>query len=140
LYLNQGDTGGLSKFIFEKAPFPFRRALTIAETDAGLVAVWFGGTNEKEPDVGTWGSCNIGDGWTDIVEVANDVQNDQLRYPCWNPVLFQVEQRPLLSFYKVGPDEQAGGGSSFHRMIVALHGQNRDACLIASLARSRINR
>jgi len=37
------------------------------------------------------------------VEVANGVQNESLRYPCWNPVLFQPAEGPLMLFYKVGP-------------------------------------
>ncbi|MFM8392423.1 MAG: sialidase, partial [Acidobacteriota bacterium] len=41
-----------SEFIYETAPFPECHAATIAETDRGLVAAWFGGTKEKNPDVG----------------------------------------------------------------------------------------
>ena len=33
-----------SEFIYEQAPFPQCHASTIAETNAGLVAAWFGGT------------------------------------------------------------------------------------------------
>lgn len=40
--------------IFETAPFPESHASTIAETPAGLVAAWFGGTKERNPDVGIW--------------------------------------------------------------------------------------
>ncbi len=40
-----------SEFIYETAPFPSCHASTIAETPSGLVAAWFGGTHERNPDV-----------------------------------------------------------------------------------------
>ena len=40
-----------AEFIFENAPFPQCHASTIAETKAGLVAAWFGGTREKNPEI-----------------------------------------------------------------------------------------
>ena len=43
-----------SEFVFERAPFPSAHASTIAETRDGLVAAWFGGTQEKNPDVSIW--------------------------------------------------------------------------------------
>jgi predicted neuraminidase len=93
-----------SEFIYEQAPFPSCHASTLAETKAGLVAAWFGGTAEKNPDVGIWFSRQDGDGWSAPVEVANGIQSDsRTRYPCWNPVLFQPQNGPLLLFYKVGP-------------------------------------
>src|SRR5437899_1860870 len=53
-----------SEFIFETAPFPECHASTIAETESGLVAAWFGGTHERHPDVGIWIS-RLADGkWT----------------------------------------------------------------------------
>src|SRR5262245_54718341 len=93
----------LSEFIFEQAPFASCHASTLAETSNGLVAAWFGGTREKNPDVGIWTARRNWNGWTKPVEVANGVQADRARYPCWNPVLFQVDKGPLLLFYKVGP-------------------------------------
>ena len=92
-----------AEFIFEKAPFPSCHASTIAETKGGLVTAWFGGTNERSPDVGIWVSRRDQNGWSKVVEVANGVQQGGQRYPCWNPVLFQPVSGPLLLFYKVGP-------------------------------------
>jgi len=91
------------EFIFENAPFPSCHASTIAETNSGLVAAWFGGTREKNPDVGIWVSRRDKTGWSKVVEVANGVQGAGVRYPCWNPVLFQPSRGPLLLFYKIGP-------------------------------------
>jgi len=93
-----------SEFIYETAPFPSCHASTIAEpTGGGLVTAWFGGTAEKNPDVGIWVARLEGGRWTAPVEVANGVQPDGQRHPTWNPVLFQPKTGPLLLFYKVGP-------------------------------------
>src|SRR5436190_193672 len=78
-----------SEFIYESAPFPSCHASAIAETPAGLVTAWFGGTRERHPDVGIWVARRVDDRWTAPVEVANGVQADGSRHPCWNPVLFQ---------------------------------------------------
>lgn len=90
--------------IFSTAPFPESHAATIAETSNGLVAAWFGGTKERNPDVGIWVSRQLNGKWTAPVEVANGIQNDTLRYACWNPVLFRMPGGDLLLFYKVGPN------------------------------------
>jgi len=93
-----------SEFIYEKAPFPSCHASTIVEPTAGkLVAAWFGGTKERDPDVGIWVSRNEGTGWSAPVEVANGVRPGESRLPTWNPVLFQPRTGPLLLFYKMGP-------------------------------------
>lgn len=92
-----------AEFIYERAPFPSCHASTIDETKGGLIAAWFGGTREKNPDVGIWISRRDKNGWSKVVEVANGVQQAGPRYPCWNPVLFQPARGPLLLFYKVGP-------------------------------------
>ncbi|GGF11801.1 sialidase family protein [Hymenobacter cavernae] len=93
----------VDEFIFEKAPFPESHAATIAETPKGLVAAWFGGTKERNPDVGIWVSRQENGKWTAPVEVANGIVNETLRYPTWNPVLYQVPNGDLLLFYKIGP-------------------------------------
>ena len=93
-----------SEFIYETAPFPSCHATTIVEpAGGGLVAAWFGGTREGNADVGIWSSRFADGKWSAPVELANGVQTDGTRQPCWNPVLFQPKAGPLLLFYKVGP-------------------------------------
>ena len=92
-----------SELIFEKAPFAECHASTIVETNDGLVVAFFGGTQEQHPDVGIWLSRCTGGKWTAPLEVANGVQADGTRFPCWNPVLFKIPAGDLLLFYKVGP-------------------------------------
>ena len=94
----------ISEFIFETAPFPSCHASTIVEAKDGFVAAWFGGTAEKKSDVGIWSARLVDGKWTAPVEVANGVQANGTRHPCWNPVLFQPKEGPLLLFYKVGPN------------------------------------
>jgi predicted neuraminidase len=78
------------EFIFEKAPFASCHASTIAETPAGLVAAWFAGKNERNPDTGIWLSRYENGNWSAPAEIANGVQPDGERFP-------------LLLFYRVGP-------------------------------------
>ena len=105
-----------SEFIYETAPFPSCHASTIVETTGGgLVTAWFGGTDEKHPDVGIWVARLEGGQWTKPVEVANGIQyrkpdGSAVRHPTWNPVLFQPRTGPLLLFYKAGPTPQTWWG------------------------------
>ena len=92
-----------AEFVFESAPFPSAHASTIADTRDGLIAAWFGGARERAPDVGIWVSRRVGGRWTAPVEVANGVQPDGTRHPCWNPVLFEASAGRLLLYYKIGP-------------------------------------
>lgn len=98
------------EFIFKEAPFPSCHASTIAETPQGIVAAWFGGTKERNPDVGIWVSRKLKGKWTAPVEVADGVLSDSVRYACWNPVLYQVPDGPLVLFYKIGPSPSAWKG------------------------------
>lgn len=91
------------EFVFDTASFPESHAATIAETPKGLVIAWFGGTKERNPDVEIRVSRQVKGKWTAPVSMANGIQNDTLRYACWNPVLYQVPGGPLLLFYKTGP-------------------------------------
>ncbi len=100
-----------SEFIYQSADvnFPSCHASTIAETQDGLIAAWFGGTAEKNPDVGIWVSRFENNKWTSPVEVANGVQHNNLRHPTWNPVLFNYGDEIFL-FYKDGPDPKSWWG------------------------------
>ncbi len=98
------DRSGIvsSGFLFDPAPHPQCHASTIVETGNGLVAAWFGGTKEGNPDVGIWLSRRVDGAWTAPVEVANGAETEEPRVNCLNPVLFQVPGGPLLLFYKTG--------------------------------------
>ncbi len=98
-----GYLSGSLIYPFEGRPTPECHASTIVETPAGLVAAWFGGQHEKAPDVGIWVARQVDGQWSKPVEVVDGVQSADLRYPCWNPVLFLPQSGPLLLFYKVGP-------------------------------------
>jgi predicted neuraminidase len=99
-----------SEVIFGSVPFASAHASTIAESAGGLVAAWFGGSFEGADDVGIWLSRASGGRWSPPVEVANGIQPDGKRLPCWNPVLFQRPNGPLMLFYKVGPSPREWWG------------------------------
>ena len=85
--LNAQTQAGLlkSEFIYEEEPFPSCHASTIVETTNGLMAAWFGGTAERDPDVGIWVSRFEDDQWTVPVEVANGVGFVEKQLQTWNP-------------------------------------------------------
>jgi len=93
-----------SEFIGDPLPTPSCHASTIVETKLGLMAAWYGGTEEGSRDVVIWTSRNDGGkGWGKPVELANGVHDDvRIQYPCWNPVLFHHSKGPLYLFYKEG--------------------------------------
>ncbi|MBA4053477.1 MAG: sialidase [Marivirga sp.] len=94
--------GGLI-YPLNRKPTAECHASTIVELSDGLMAAWFGGTEERHPDVGIWISYYNGT-WSQPVQVVSGFQNDSLRYPTWNPVLFKPKQGPLMLFYKEGPN------------------------------------
>jgi alpha-L-rhamnosidase len=100
----------VDEFIYDTAPFPQCHAATIAETPKGLVVAFFGGTKERNPDVEIWVCRQENGHWTKPVSVANGIQNDTLRYPTWNPVLYQVPNGELILFYKIGPSPSTWKG------------------------------
>ncbi|QGJ69148.1 BNR repeat-containing glycosyl hydrolase [Planctomycetales bacterium 10988] len=108
-----GKNGYLSsEFIYqlEGRQTPQCHASTIVETPKGLVAAWFGGTREKDPDTGIWVSRHVNGKWSKPIEVVDGTEGESQDYACWNPVLFQPEEGPLLLFYKVGLDPRQWWG------------------------------
>ncbi len=98
-------------FVYSKASFPECHASTVCETSRGLVTAWFGGTKEGREDVGIWVSYHDGSSWSSPKQWADGVQHNGLRYPCWNPVLYQPPgDAPTLLFFKVGPNPREWWG------------------------------
>jgi len=141
LLAHEGELGSPilhSEFLNEKAPYPECHASTLAEiAPERLVAAWFGGTKERDPDVGIWLARQEDGQWLPAVEVANGAQpGGKPRLPTWNPVLFHPAApsavgrdaqpaRPrtggppvptlpageaLVLFYKVGPSPSTWWG------------------------------
>jgi len=102
-----GDVGFVSSeliYPLNDKPTAECHASTIVEISDGVMAAWFGGTEERHTDVGIWVSINKKGTWSHPVMVVDGFENDSLRYPCWNPVLFKPSKGPLMLFYKVGPN------------------------------------
>ena len=95
------------QFLYINAPFPQAHSVSIAETPKGdLVATYFGGTKERNPDVCIWVSRKPKGAteWEAPVQVADGIISATERKACWNPVLLQIpgKKGELLLFYKVG--------------------------------------
>jgi len=100
------------EFINDSMPTKEVHASTIAESGDYLVSAWFGGTREKNKDVCIYTSRMLKESgkWSPAHVVASGLQQDLTRHPCWNPVLFQPKDGPLMLFYKVGPDPRTWWG------------------------------
>jgi alpha-L-rhamnosidase len=99
----------IEEFVFNEAPFKSCHASTIAESENNLVVAFFGGTHEKHMDVEIWLCIKEEGKWSRPFSVADGIYEDN-RYPCWNPVLYQVPDGVLILFYKVGPDPESWWG------------------------------
>ncbi len=93
------------EFLYTKTSFPECHSATIAETKNGdLIATYFGGTKERNPDVCIWVSRKLKGSktWTAPQMVADGVINDTLRKACWNPVIYQIPNGDLVIYFKIG--------------------------------------
>lgn len=93
------------EFLYTEADFPECHSATIAETPKGdLVATFFGGTKERNPDVCIY-VCRKPKGsshWTKPMKVADGVMSDTLRKATWNPVVYQNPNGELQIYFKIG--------------------------------------
>ena len=89
----------IKEFLFgDDEPFPECHASTILELkDGHFMSAWFGGTKEKNDDVGIWMTKGKPGNWEKPIEVAK-INNDAH----WNPVLFQAPGGRIYLFFKVG--------------------------------------
>lgn len=92
--------GGITKeFIFETAPFASAHALNIVELRSGkLLATWFGGSGEGQPDVAIWSAEYDRGKWSTPVVLAREAE-----IACFNPVAFYTNDGRLWLYYKFGP-------------------------------------
>jgi predicted neuraminidase len=99
------------ELLFTAPPFRQCHASTLVEVAKGkFLVACFGGTQESKPDVSIWLATLDNQRVSAPQRVADGVANDTLRYPTWNPVLFQVRGGDLLLFYKVGPNPREWWG------------------------------
>ena len=101
-----------SELIYTDAPFPSAHASTVMETaDGDILASWFGGSDEGEPDVAIY-TARMTDGkWSAPVEVARHENT-----PTWNPVLFRTQDADtgddtVWLFYKFGDSPRTWTGA-----------------------------
>ena len=102
----------VSEFIYAigSTSFPESHASTIVVLKNGdLMAAWFGGTKERNPDVAIWGSRRVGGKWTAPVELEREPN-----MPSWNPVLFHTADGKLWLYAKVGPSPSEWHGVRQH--------------------------
>jgi len=91
----------VSSFVFpDERPFEQAHASTLVCLDSSqYLTAWFGGTREKDNDVGIWVSKGDGSSWSYPIEVAKIREE-----PHWNPVLFRNEKGEVILFFKVGSE------------------------------------
>lgn len=99
------------EMVVSKPPFQACHASTLVELSSGdLLVSFFAGSREAAPDVCIWLAAKRDGRWIKPFIIATGIINDTLRYPCWNPVLFQAKDGMLFLFYKVGPNPREWWG------------------------------
>ena len=99
----QDDTKALTarNFIFEDdRPFRECHASTLVSLgDGNYLVAWFGGTKEKNPDVGIWTSKGKPGNWSAPVQTMK-IRGDAH----WNPVLYNDGKGTIQLYFKVGKE------------------------------------
>ena len=95
------------EFVADPMPTAACHASTVVELAGGdLMAAWFGGTAEGNPDVAIWGARRDAGQWQPPVELAREPKT-----PTWNPVLFHSGDGVLWLYYKFGPSPREWTGA-----------------------------
>jgi predicted neuraminidase len=89
------------EFVFgDKRDFAQCHASTVVRLNDGkFLIAWFGGTEEKNPDVGIWLSKGEPGNWSTPKEVAK-IREDAH----WNPVLQKTDDGKVYLYFKVGKE------------------------------------
>src|SRR6478752_58942 len=97
--------------IFPENTFKSCHASTLVELgNHRIMASWFAGDHEGANDVAIWSSILENGKWSQPKSIANGIQNDKVRFACWNPVLFKNKKGKLFLYYKVGPNPREWWG------------------------------
>jgi len=108
LVSSAGPAGVREEFVFENAPFASCHASTLVEVQGGdLLAAWFGGSAEGNPDVAIWLSRNSHNTWSKPQRIVSEPG-----VATYNPVLFRTLDNLLWLFYKFGPSPTNWSGGS----------------------------
>jgi len=101
--------------IFSDPPFAQCHASTIVELEKGsIMAAWFAGSYESANDVCIWASLKNNGKWgKPYLLICGDV-SENLRYACWNPVLFRYGKKELILYYKIGTSPREWWGMQIH--------------------------
>lgn len=92
-----------TKLIYQQEPYPSCHASTLVDTGDGILAAWFGGSFERHPDVNIYGAFYKNGKWGKPFQLADGIEHEFLRNPCWNPVLFKRDNGDIILYYKLGP-------------------------------------
>ncbi|MFM7160919.1 MAG: exo-alpha-sialidase [Planctomycetaceae bacterium] len=98
------------EFCFTQAPFAECHASSIVETCEGLLVAYFAGSTEGAPDVGVWLSRKVDEQWSRPTRLLTATDAAGRPVPCWNPVLWHLEDGSVLLFYKAGPSPREWWG------------------------------
>src|SRR5690349_742860 len=80
--IKPGDPSLISSelvYPLDRKPTAQCHASTLVELSTGILAAWFGGSHERNPDVGIWSSLLKNGVWSQPVQVVSGFQNDSVR-------------------------------------------------------------
>lgn len=99
-----------STLLFDQTSYKSFHASTIVELTPGVfAAACFAGPYEGNREVNiVYGKINKR-GKIDPSVAATGIINDSTRFPCWNPVLYEMNKK-LYLFYKIGPNPREWWG------------------------------